>query len=190
MRVWYIGYVLLMGIALLALTACSSSALEESSASSANVSEESEQQSTRDEVRADAQPVEIKREPDVPDLPFADNADPALCGIPEPWGSHEPAYLSGVYEGELIQPTVFLYDSHLRRKIQAKAPHGAEVKILLSQSNPSLDYYLVKVVGAEQPNEGWVPAPFLSFEPPPPVEAFAAAEAAVAPAPMSAEFSE
>jgi len=114
--------------------------------------------------------VEVERDPDVPELPFADNLDPALCGIPQPWGSDEPAYLSGIYEGKLVQPTVFLYDSHLRRKIQAKAPHGAKVKILLAQSNPTLDYYLVKVEGAEPPNEGWVPAPFLLFEPPPPAD--------------------
>ena len=62
---------------------------------------------------------------------------------------------------------VFLYDSHLRRKVVAQAPHGAEIKILLSQSNPELNYFLVKIVGADGPNEGWVPAPFVSFEPPP-----------------------
>jgi hypothetical protein len=118
---------------------------------------------------ANLQAVEVERDPDVPELPFADNPDPALCGIPQPWGNSEPAYLNGIYEGKLVQPAVFLYDSHLRRKIQAQAPHGAQVKILLTQSNPTLDYYLVKVDGAEPPNEGWVPAPFLVFEPPPPL---------------------
>jgi len=121
---------------------------------------------------ADSEPVEIERDPDVPELPFPDNADPSQCGIPQQWSSDEPAYLSGVYEDELIQPTVFLYDSHLRRKIQAQAPHGAEVKILLAQSNPTLDYFMVKVVDAELPNEGWVPAPFVTFEPPPPASEF------------------
>jgi hypothetical protein len=116
------------------------------------------------------QAVEIERDPDVPELPFADNPDPALCGIPQPWGSDEPAYLTGIYEGKLVQPVVFLYDSHLRRKIQAEAPHGVKVKILLAQSNPTLNYYLVKVEGAGPPNEGWVPAPFLVFEPPPPAD--------------------
>ncbi|MEM7346757.1 MAG: hypothetical protein AAF485_21145 [Chloroflexota bacterium] len=116
---------------------------------------------------AGAEPVEIERDPDVPPLPFADNPDPALCGIPQPWNSDAPAYLSGIYESKLIQPIVFLYDSHLRRKVVAEAPHGAEIKIILSQSNPELNYYLVKIVGADQPNEGWIPAPFVSFEPPP-----------------------
>jgi hypothetical protein len=27
------------------------------------------------------------------------------------------------------------------------------------------DYYLVRVIGAEKPDEGWNPEPFLSFEP-------------------------
>lgn len=104
------------------------------------------------------------RSPDVPDLPFADNPDPTLCGIPTTWVSDEPAWLTGYYEGELIEPIVHLYDSHMRLNIVTEAAHGTQVKVLLYQSNPNLDYYLVKVEGAEQPNEGWVPGPFLSFE--------------------------
>lgn len=104
------------------------------------------------------------RSPDVPELPFADNPDPTLCGIPTQWNSSEPAWLTGYYEGELIEPIVHLYDSHMRLNIVAEAPHGTEVKVLLYQSNPYLDYYLVKIEGAELPNEGWVPGPFLSFE--------------------------
>ena len=121
---------------------------------------------------AGAPPVVVERDSDVPGLPFEDNPDPALCGIPQSWDSDEPAYLSGAYEGKLIQPIVLLYDSHLRRSVVAKAPHGSEIKILLSQSNPKLNYFMVKVVGAAQPNEGWVPAPFVSFEPPPPAGSF------------------
>jgi hypothetical protein len=109
--------------------------------------------------------IAAMRSPEVPDLPFADNPDPAQCGIPVNWGSEEPAYLTGMYDGDLVQPTVLLYDSHLRFNIEASAPHGSEVQILLYQQNPVIDYYLVKVVGAPLPNEGWVPAPFLSFEP-------------------------
>lgn len=106
----------------------------------------------------------IEGHADVPELPFADNPDPTLCGIPESWNSDEPAWLSGYYEGELIQPTVFLYDSHLRRKITGEAATGTEVRILLFQNNPSLNYYLVKTLG-EHPQEGWVPEPFLKLEP-------------------------
>lgn len=99
----------------------------------------------------------------IPDLPFPDNPDPTLCGIPEPWGSDESAWLSGYYEGELVQPVVFLYDSHLRRNITGEAATGTEVKIILFQNNPSLNYYFVKTVG-ENPQEGWVPEPFLTLE--------------------------
>lgn len=108
--------------------------------------------------------VDAQRSPDVPPLPFHDNPDPLQCGIPTQWTRDEPAWLNGVYEGELVRPTVFLYDSHLRLNIQAEAPHGSEVEVLLYQQNPVTDYYLVKIVGSEAPNEGWVPAPFLSFE--------------------------
>ena len=76
------------------------------------------------------------RSPDVPELPFADNPDPTLCGIPIQWNNSDPAWLNGYYEGELIEPIVYLYDSHLRLNIVTKAPHGTQVKVLLYQSNP------------------------------------------------------
>jgi hypothetical protein len=106
----------------------------------------------------------LERAPDVPELPFADNPDPNQCGIPVPWGTDEPAWVTGYYQGELVQPTVFLYDSHLRLSIAGAVPSGTEVQVILYQQNPSLDYYFVKSVDSETPQEGWVPAPFLSFE--------------------------
>jgi hypothetical protein len=104
------------------------------------------------------------RDADVPALPFEDNPDPLQCGIPTPWGIEETAYLTGMWEGELIQPHVFLYDSHLRLSVTGGAPHGTEVQIILFQENPILDYYFIKIPGA-QSQEGWVPEHFLSFEP-------------------------
>lgn len=104
-----------------------------------------------------------RRDPDVPSLPFPDNPDPSQCGIPTPWGPDNQAWLTGIYEGEMVQPEVMLYDSHLRMDIVAQATHGSEVEIILYQQNPVTDYYLVKIVGAESPNEGWVPGPFLSI---------------------------
>lgn len=106
-----------------------------------------------------------QRSPDVPDLPFPDNPDPSKCGIPIEWGEDGRAWLTGRYQGELVQPTVLLYDSHLRFNVTARAPHGTEVQVILYQENPVTDYYFVKIKGAEQPNEGWVPGPFLSFSP-------------------------
>ncbi len=109
----------------------------------------------------------LVRAADVPALPFADNPDPTQCGIPTAWGSaNNQAWLNGIYEDEMVQPVVFLYDSHLRHKIVSQAPHGTEVQIILFQANPILDYYMVKIPGAPVgQNEGWVPAPFLSFRP-------------------------
>ena len=104
-----------------------------------------------------------QRDANVPDLPFEDNPDPSLCGIPQPWGDDDPAWLTGYYEGELIQADVLLYDSHLRRSIVGSAPSGSEVEILLYQVNPSLNYYLVRTVGLEGNMQCWVPAPFVAF---------------------------
>ena len=111
--------------------------------------------------------IAAQRSPDVPALPFPDNPDPNLCGIPVVWGTDEPAWLTGRYADKLIQPEVLLYDSHLRLEVVGSAPHGAEVQVLLYQGNPTLDYYLVKVKATGL--EGWLPEPFLSFGPPPPL---------------------
>lgn len=99
----------------------------------------------------------------VPPLPFADNPDPEACGIPREWGRDEPGQVTGLYAGELIQPVVYLYDSHLRREVVGQIPDGGRVEILLSQSNPVLDYYLVRSIDLGQPQEGWIPAPFLNL---------------------------
>lgn len=105
-----------------------------------------------------------ERDADVPDLPFADNPDPSLCGIPEPWNEDDLAHLNGFYEGQLVQSEVLLYDSHSRRSVEGYAPTGTPVEIVLVQVNPVLNYYLVRTVGLAQEQEGWVPGPFLEIE--------------------------
>ncbi len=120
---------------------------------------------TEDTLAKQTVEYDIERDPDVPSLPFDDNPDPAQCGIPVQWGgSNSTAWLSGEWEGELIQPDVLVYDSHLRVSVTGGAPHGTEVTIVLYQENHVLDYYFVRLSG-EPAQEGWVPAPFLSFEP-------------------------
>jgi len=103
----------------------------------------------------------------VPALPFASDNDPALCGIPQPMGDGVTGTLDGHYHGKLVEPTVYLYDSHLRRAVIGEAPSGTRVQVLYYQSNPVLDYYLVRVATATGSFEGWVPAPFLRGVPAP-----------------------
>lgn len=107
----------------------------------------------------------VERDPDVPELPFIDNPDPTLCGIPQSWDGSEVVAVTGTYEDELLQPIVFLYDSHFRRSIVGRVPDGMKVQILLSQENPELNYYFVRSVDLEDVQEGWIPAPFLVLEP-------------------------
>lgn len=108
-----------------------------------------------------------QRDPDVPELPFDDNPDPTQCGIPVLWGdSNNQAFLTGIYNGEMIQEEVFLYDSHNRLRIVASAPHGTQVEIEMFQDNPVMNYYKVRIPNAPQgENEGWIPAAFISREP-------------------------
>lgn len=69
---------------------------------------------------------------------FDDDLDPDACGIPTPWGDDEPALLDGVWDGELIEPDVLLFDSHLRTTIVGQGAHGAEVGIVMHRGNPKL----------------------------------------------------
>jgi len=106
--------------------------------------------------------------PPVPSLPFADNPDPTQCGIPTPWGKDDPAWVTGLYQGKLVQPLVYLYDSHGRREVVGQIPHGGRVRIVLTQANPALDYYFVRSLDRQPAQEGWLPAPFVVLDGPPP----------------------
>lgn len=108
-------------------------------------------------TRAPAQPL-----PDsVPALPFHDNPDPLLCGIPEPDGRQ--AVVTGTFEGQLVQPIVYLYDSHSRNEVVGQVFPATRVKVELRQINPELNFYFVRTIGVQPPQSGWIPAPFLDF---------------------------
>ncbi|NJK43859.1 MAG: SH3 domain-containing protein [Pleurocapsa sp. SU_196_0] len=119
-----------------------------------------------DERTSAALPVLPRAQSVVSRLPFPDNPDLSACGIPTPWGLSSPAWLDGNYQGKLWEPRVFLYDSHARHKVVGSAPSGSRVQILLHQSNPVLDFYLVRTLNTGQVQEGWVPAPFLRLKRP------------------------
>jgi hypothetical protein len=108
----------------------------------------------------------VERDPDVPQLPFPDNPDPNACGIPTSYGG-STAWVNGVYRGQVVEPTVSLYDSHERIHITGAVPSGTEVQVELYQANPVLDFYFVRAETPTGPQKGWVPAPFLQFSPPP-----------------------
>jgi hypothetical protein len=104
----------------------------------------------------------LQRDPDVPELPFPDNPDPNACGIPTPWNGYA-GRIDGSYQGQLVEPTVFLYDSHERLHITGAVPSGTPVQIELYQANPVLDFYFVRADTVSGPQKGWVPAPFLQL---------------------------
>lgn len=104
----------------------------------------------------------------VPPLPFAGNPDPNACGIPTAWGDGAPAWITGYYRGRLVEPVVYLYDSHVRKAVVGRIPSGGRVRIVLSQTNPVLNFYLVRSLDLTPMQEGWVPAPFVSLQAPRP----------------------
>jgi hypothetical protein len=109
--------------------------------------------------------VALQRDADVPELPFPDNPDPNACGIPAAYGGGT-AWATGVYQGQMLEPTVLLYDSHERLHITGAVPSGTPVQVQLYQANPVLDFYYVQSDTLNGPQKGWVPAPFLQFSPP------------------------
>jgi hypothetical protein len=106
----------------------------------------------------------VERDADVPELPFADNPDPNQCGIPMPWGNYA-GRVNGVYQGQLVEPTVLLYDSHERLHVTGAVPSGTQVQVELYQANPVLDFYYVRAELPSGAQQGWVPAPFLQLTP-------------------------
>ena len=99
----------------------------------------------------------------IPPLPFADNPDPSLCGIPQPDG--RGGVLTGTVTGMAPPAVIWLYDSHLRNRIAGQLYAGTPVDVLLRQENPTLNYYFVRSIGVAPAQSGWVPAPFVTFEP-------------------------
>ena len=96
-----------------------------------------------------------------PPLPFQDNSDPTLCGIPQPDGRQ--GTVTGVYAGEVVQPIVYLYDSHSRNQVVGQVYSGTRVKVEFSQINPELNFYFVRTIGVTPVQSGWLPEPFLVF---------------------------
>jgi hypothetical protein len=72
----------------------------------------------------------------------------------------------GVYQGQMVEPTVLLYDSHERLHITGAILSGTPVQVQLYQANPVLDFYYMQSDTLNGPQKGWVPAPFLQFSPP------------------------
>lgn len=101
-----------------------------------------------------------QRDADVPELPFPDNPDPNACGIPTVWNG-ETVQIEGTFQGQLVEPTVYLYDSHERLHIAGAVPSGTTARVELYQGNPVLDFYYVRADTPAGPQSGWVPAPFL-----------------------------
>jgi hypothetical protein len=100
---------------------------------------------------------------EIPELPFPNVQDPLLCGMPQQLGNGVPGTLDGRFQGELVEPEVHLYDSHLRSEVTGHLPHGAEVLVTMYQDNPVLDFYFVVGDSDEGPVRGWVPKPFITL---------------------------
>ena len=121
------------------------------------------QERTSHDVRAQASSSDAptSASTDVPELPFDDNPDPDQCGIPQPLGDGVTGVVTGTYEGRLWFEDVHLYDSHLRSAVTGTVPHGSDVRLVMFQNNPVLNYWLVRWEGPDGTVEGWAPDPFV-----------------------------
>ena len=101
-----------------------------------------------------------RRDANVPELPFPDDPDPNQCRIPTLFAG-SAGWIDGTYAGQVVEPTVLLYDSHERMHVIGAVPTGTEVQVEMYQANPVLDFYYVRVNMPDGLQQGWVPAPFL-----------------------------
>jgi hypothetical protein len=99
----------------------------------------------------------------IPELPFPNEQDPLPCGIPQTLGRGVAGVLDGTHEGELVEPEVHLYDSHLRSEVVGHVTHDSEVLVTLFQDNPVLNFYYVLAETEDGKVRGWVPEPFLTL---------------------------
>lgn len=122
--------------------------------------------STRADAETDASAALVLPTADapieVPTFVFDDNPDPDQCGIPQPMGSGYTGTLHGSVDGEVVEPMVYLYDSHLRVQVLGTVRAGSVVEVVMFQLNPVLDYYFVRYRADDGRSvEGWVPAPLI-----------------------------
>ena len=103
---------------------------------------------------------------EIPPLPFADNPDPALCGIPQPDGRTGvvAGWTGGSEAATARDEIIYLYDGHARQAITGQVFAGTPVNIVLRQSNPALDYYYVETRNVTPAQKGWAPAPFVQVD--------------------------
>lgn len=99
-----------------------------------------------------------------PVLPFPDNADSRQCGIPNRLGDTYEGQLSGVYGGQMVEPLVYLYDSHARDQVVARVKSGTKARGVLLVVGPQLNYLLVKTDMNGRTVQGWVPEPFFTTD--------------------------
>jgi len=99
----------------------------------------------------------------VPELPFATNPNPDLCGIPVRMGDGFEGVLHAVFDGVVQEELVHLVDSHLRAEVTGHVPAGSVVELVLFQNNPELDFYFVRWHGPDGIEAGWVPAPYVEL---------------------------
>lgn len=100
----------------------------------------------------------------VPELPFPSEQDPLLCGLPQALGAGVTGRVDGYFRGELVEPEVHLYDSHLRRKVVGHLPNGALVIVTMFQDNPVLDFYFVTAETDAGTLKGWIPEEYLDLD--------------------------
>jgi hypothetical protein len=100
---------------------------------------------------------------EVPELPFATNPDPSLCGIPASMGDGFEGVLHATFDGVVQEEMVHLVDSHLRAEVSGHVPAGSIVELVLRQENPELDFYFVRWRGPDGIVSGWVPAPYVDL---------------------------
>lgn len=101
-----------------------------------------------------------------PPLPFADSQDTDPSGTTIEWRDDRPAWPTSIYEGRVLGLAAYLYDSPRRDRVIGQVLHRSRVQILRHQEGEP-GYYFVRSLEMDPVQEGWLPAPLVTFQKPP-----------------------
>ena len=101
-----------------------------------------------------------------PPLPFVTNRDADHSGSQIEWSDDRHTWATGIYKGRVLGIAVYLYESPRRSRVVGQVLHRSRIQILRYQEGAP-GYYLVRSLEMDPIQEGWVPAPLVSFQRPP-----------------------
>ncbi len=109
-----------------------------------------------------------------PPLPLVTKRDTDQSGSQIEWSDDRHTWATGIYKGRVLGIAVCLYDSPRRSRVVGQVLHRSRIQVLRHQEGAP-GYYLVRSLEMDPVQQGWLPAPLVTFQRPPGLSAPACA---------------